>query len=286
MLGRRVHERFSDGYDVVATARKADSGRGVSALDVTDADAVRAAVRDLGPAVIVNCAGYTAVDRAESESDLAWSVNAAAPGTLAEAAARCGAFVVHVSSDFVFDGRKGDPYVESDPVHPESAYAKSKEGGERLVRERTGNHAIVRTQWLYGLDGKHFPATMLRLARQGKALRVVNDQIGAPTYAADVARVLRLIVGARMSGTIHAANRGRASWWEFARAVLSRAGEDAPIEPISTAEFAAPARRPPFSVLRNALLEATIGDVMPTWEDALAAFADAGGLDVPDTVPR
>jgi dTDP-4-dehydrorhamnose reductase len=251
---------------------------------VTDADAVGAIVAASKPAVVVNCAGYTAVDRAESEPDLAMAVNARAPGLLAGACASSGALLVHVSSDFVFDGRKGHPYVESDPTGPDSAYARSKEAGERAVRERGARHVIVRTQWLYGPDGRHFPGTVLRILREGKPLRIVEDQVGAPTYAPDVARAIRLVLEAGLEGTIHAANRGRASWFRFAEAVLAAAGTPARIEPITSAEFNAPARRPPFSVLRNAVLEATIGDVMRPWEAALAAFARTGGLEAPQTL--
>jgi dTDP-4-dehydrorhamnose reductase len=270
MLGRRVHEVLRARRDVVPTARSAAGA--VRALDVADEAAVRAAVRDVRPSVIVNCAGYTAVDRAETEPDAAGRVNAAAPGTLAEEAARVGALLVHVSSDFVFDGKKREPYVETDPVNPLSAYAKSKEAGERLVRERAARHVIVRTQWLYGPDGKHFPGTILRLCREGRPLRVVDDQIGAPTYAPDVARAIGRILDAGLTGTIHVANKGQASWCGFARAILARAGESAPVTPITSAEFNAPAIRPAYSVLRNAVLEATIGDDMRPWEEALAAF--------------
>jgi dTDP-4-dehydrorhamnose reductase len=281
MLGRRVREALAGRFEVVATARVADPSAGVRALDVTDAAAVRASIAAIRPSVVVNCAAYTAVDRAETEPDLAWKVNAEAAGAVAAAAAAAGALIVHVSSDFVFDGLKGEPYVETDPTNPQSAYARSKEGGERLVRESGPRHAIVRTQWLYGPDGRHFPGTILRLARAKKPLRVVADQIGAPTYAPDVARAIAAIVEAGLTGTIHAANRGRASWHDLARAVLARAGLDAEVTPITTAEFGAPARRPPFSVLRNAVLAATIGDLMRPWEDALAAFSDAGGLKAP-----
>jgi dTDP-4-dehydrorhamnose reductase len=281
MLGRRVHEVLRERYDVVATARHADGARGVRALDVTDDAAVRDAIAASKPDLIVNCAGYTAVDRAEDEPDLAWKVNAVAPGVMAEAAAASSAFFVHLSSDFVFDGRKLEPYVETDATNPESVYAKSKEGGERFVRERGGKWAIVRTQWLYGPDGRHFPATILRLFREGKPLAVVDDQIGAPSYAPDVARAIAAIVDARIEGIVHAANRGRTSWFGFAQAVLERAGERAPITPITSEQFKARARRPAFSVLRNAVLEATIGDPMRPWEDALAAFAEAGGLKAP-----
>jgi dTDP-4-dehydrorhamnose reductase len=277
MLGRRVREALATGYRVVATARMA--GDGISAaLDVTDESAVHAAVRRLRPAVVVNCAGYTAVDRAEKEPELATKVNAWAPQVLAEAADEAKALMVHISSDFVFDGQKREPYVESDPTNPLSAYARSKEMGERLVRERARRHVIVRTQWLYGPEGKHFPGTILRMARDGRPLRVVDDQIGAPTYAPDVADAIRRILEAGLEGTIHVANRGRASWFQFARALLDRAGIRVPVHPITSAEFAAPAIRPPFSVLRNAVLEATIGDPMRPWEDALSAFANAGGL--------
>jgi dTDP-4-dehydrorhamnose reductase len=270
MLGRRVRERLAADWHVMATARSA--AEGVRALDVGDEAAVRGSVRGLRPGVVVNCAGYTAVDRAESEPDLAWKINAAAPGTLAEACAEVGALLVHVSTDFVFDGTKGSPYVETDPTNPVSAYGRSKEGGERLVRERAHRHVIVRTQWLYGPDGKHFPGTIVRLAREGKPLRVVDDQTGAPTYAPDVAAAIARILEAGLTGTIHVANRGQATWCQFARAVLARAGERAPVTPITTAEFPTAARRPPYSVLRNAVLEATIGDTMRPWEDALAAF--------------
>jgi dTDP-4-dehydrorhamnose reductase len=272
MLGRRVHEVLRERYEVIATARGPGAQGEIRPLDVADEAAVRAAVRALRPAVIVNCAGYTAVDRAESEPDLAWAVNAVAPRVLAEEARDAGALVVHVSSDFVFDGTKTEPYVETDPTNPLSAYAKSKEGGERLVRETAPRHAIVRTQWLYGPDGRHFPGTILRLCREGKPLRVVDDQVGAPTYAPDVAAAIGRILEAGLTGTIHAANRGQASWCEFARAVLAGAGEKAQVAPIKTSEFKSAAVRPAYSVLRNAVLQATIGDPMRPWEQALAAF--------------
>lgn len=276
MLGRRVLEVLRDRYDVVATSRA--EAPGVLPLDVTSAAQVRACVEAHRPAIVVNCAGYTAVDRAESESALAWRVNAEAPGILAEAAEVSGAVLLHVSSDFVFDGKKRTPYVETDVPNPESAYAKSKEGGERLVREKASRHVIVRTQWLYGEDGKHFPGAILRSLRAGKPLRVVSDQVGSPTYARDVAAAIGRILDAGLLGTIHAANRGEASWYEFATAVLDLAGEPARIEPITAKEYGAPAARPAYSVLRNALLEATIGHVMRPWRDALAAFAHSGGL--------
>jgi dTDP-4-dehydrorhamnose reductase len=281
MLGRRVCEELEAGFRVVATARRADPARGVLGLDVTDEAAVRAAVAAARPSVVVNCAGYTAVDRAESEPGLAMSVNGEAPGVLAAAASDAGAVIVHVSSDFVFDGLKREPYVETDPTNPQSAYARSKEAGERRVRERAPRHTIVRTQWLYGPDGRHFPGTILRLVREGRPLRIVEGQVGAPTYAPDAARAIRLVIEARLEGTIHAASRGQASWFQFARAVLDAAGVRAEVVPITTEDLGAPARRPPFSVLRNAVLAATIGDVMRPWEAALAAFARAGGLAAP-----
>jgi dTDP-4-dehydrorhamnose reductase len=276
MLGRRVHEVLRESCDVIPTAHASQGD--VRRLDVTEEIAVRGSIRGMRPDVIVNCAGYTAVDKAESEPDLAWKVNAAAPGILADAASEVGAVLLHVSSDFVFDGTKRTPYVEDDPVNPESAYAKSKEGGERLVREKAWKHVIVRTQWLYGEDGKHFPGTILRLRREGKPLRVVDDQIGAPTYARDVAQAIGRILDAGLTGTIHVANKGQASWYEFAKAVLEEAGEPAEVQPIRSSEFNAPAKRPAYSVLRNAVLEATIGDSMRSWREALAAFARAGGL--------
>jgi dTDP-4-dehydrorhamnose reductase len=278
MLGRRVHEVLRGRCEVVPTARGPSAAGEIRPLDVADEAAVRAAVRDAKPSVIVNCAGYTAVDQAESEPDAAWAVNAVAPRILAEESAALGAVMVHVSSDFVFDGTKREPYVETDAVNPQSAYAKSKEAGERFVRENARDHVIVRTQWLYGEDGKHFPGTILRLRREGKPLRVVDDQVGAPTYARDVAGTIGRILDAGLRGTIHVANKGEASWFEFAKAVLDLAGEPAPVEPIKAAEFKAPAKRPAYSVLRNGVLERTIGDTMRPWRDALAAFVHSGGL--------
>jgi dTDP-4-dehydrorhamnose reductase len=272
MLGRRVHEVLRDRWDVTPTARAADRMAGIFALDVTDDAAIQERILDSRPDVVVNCSGYTAVDRAESEPELAFRVNALAPKEMARATAKTGALLVHVSSDFVFDGTKREPYVETDATNPLSAYARSKEAGERFVREANPRHAIVRTQWLYGPDGKHFPGTILRLCREGKPLRVVDDQTGAPTYAPDVAAAIGRILDAGLTGTIHAANRGQATWCQFARAVLAAAGEHATVSPITTAEYPTPARRPRYSVLRNAVLEATIGDAMRPWEEALAAF--------------
>jgi dTDP-4-dehydrorhamnose reductase len=278
MLGRRVHEVLRGRYEVVPTARGSKAVGEVLPLDVAAEAAVRAAVREVRPSVIVNCSGYTAVDKAESEPDAAWAVNADGPRVLAEEASALGALVLHVSSDFVFDGTKRVPYVETDPVNPQSVYAKSKEAGERFVREKAREHVIVRTQWLYGEDGKHFPGTILRLRREGKPLRVVDDQVGAPTYARDVAGAMGRILEAGLRGTIHVANKGEASWFELAKAVLELAGEVGPIQPVKSAEFNAPAKRPAYSVLRNEVLERTIGDTMRPWRDALAAFAHSGGL--------
>ncbi len=276
MLGRRLREVLARRYRVIPTAHHAVDD--VAALDVCDFAAVRAAVEESRPAVVVNAAAYTAVDRAETESDLAWRVNALAPGFASQAAHEVGAVIVHVSTDFVFDGNTSVPYVETDPVAPKSAYGRTKEAGERLVRERNPRHVIARTQWLYGPDGRHFAATMVRLAREGKPLRVVKDQTGAPTYAPDVAEQILRIMDAGLLGTIHVANRGQATWHAFAEAILKRAGLDVGVTPISTAEFGAPAVRPAFSVLRNAVLEATIGNLMRPWDEALDAFAATGGL--------
>ncbi len=268
MLGRRLEESLRTRGELVTCAR---TGADI-ALDVTDRDAVLSAVISAKPSVIVNSTAWTAVDKAESETDAAFAVNSLAPGYLAEAADRLSAMLVHVSTDFVFDGTLGRAYVESDSVRPLSAYGRSKEEGERRVRSSCARHIIIRTQWLYGPDGKHFIATMLRLAREGKPLRVVCDQIGIPTCTVDVAESIGRLIDGGVAGTVHVASRGETSWHGFACEIMRLAGIPASVSPIATSEYPTPARRPAHSSLRNRVMEVTIGDRMPSWQDALAAY--------------
>lgn len=254
--------------------------------DFGDTDALRSAVRDTRPTVIVNAAGYTAVDRAESEPDVAHAVNAVAPGVLAEEAARLGALFVHYSTDYVFDGAKGEPYVEADPPAPLGAYGRSKLEGERRVLAAGGRSVILRTSWVYGPRGNNFLLTMLRrFAEQGE-VRVVDDQIGAPTTARYLAeatlRVVEADPAATACGLYHVTAGGQTSWCGFARRILELdrrpAKRCARVVPIATGEYPTPARRPAWSVLDSSRFCAAFGFAQRRWE-ALLEEAMAGIID-------
>jgi dTDP-4-dehydrorhamnose reductase len=247
-----------------------------SELDITDAEAVRAAVRDALPDVVVGCAAWTDVDGAESRPEAAHAVNAVGARNLAAAAAECGAWTIHVSTDYVFDGAKRTPYVESDVVAPMSQYGRSKLAGERAVAEQApDSHTIVRTAWLFGARGRCFPRTMLRLATERDELSVVADQVGCPTFTGHLAAALVGLAEQRepTAGTLHLAASGECSWYDFARAVIEAGGGPAGsprarVRPITSAEYPTPAPRPAYSVLRSE----RGAPILPSWEDGLHAF--------------
>jgi dTDP-4-dehydrorhamnose reductase len=253
------------GHDVLAAA---DDGVGLSRadLDVTDAPAVERAFREVQPDAVVNCAAYTDVDGAESDERTATLVNGDGAGNVATAAAAIGAFVVHPSTDYVFDGEKREPYIETDDTGPRSAYGRSKLAGEWTVAEANPRHAIVRTSWLFGVHGKNFADTMLRL---DGPLKVVDDQIGCPTYTAHLAEALVDLAGGRLRGIVHVAGGGECSWYEFAREIFRRAERDVDVAPCTTDEFPRPAPRPSYSVLRSARHGAP---ELPDWRDGLEAY--------------
>jgi dTDP-4-dehydrorhamnose reductase len=253
------------GRDVMAAADDA-VGFTRSELDVTDAPAVERAFREVQPDAVVNCAAYTDVDGAEGDEDTATEVNGDGAGNVATAAAAVGAFVVQPSTDYVFDGEKDEPYLETDATAPRSAYGRSKLAGEWTVAESSPRHAIVRTAWLFGLHGKNFPDTMLRL---DGPLKVVDDQIGCPTYTAHLAEALVDLAGGRLTGIVHVAGGGECSWYEFAREIFRRAEREVELEPCTTDEFPRPAPRPKYSVLRSVHREAP---VLPDWRDGLEAY--------------
>lgn len=267
------------GTDVVALLR--DRGEAVTALtradvDLTDATAVTVAAG--GHDVVVNCAAWTAVDAAQDHEAEATVVNADVPRILAEACGLHGARLVHLSTDYVFDGSATTPYTEDAPTNPTSAYGRSKAAGEHAVRRALpANHLIVRTAWLYGAHGGCFPRTIARAARERGSVRVVDDQVGQPTWTADVADLLHRLVAARVpAGTHHATSTGRCSWFEFAREVVAAAGLDADlVQPTSSAEFARPAPRPAYSVLGHDALHhhgvTPIGDWADRWRVAAPA---------------
>ena len=263
MLGRAVAEAATRlGHDVHATTR--------AELDITDAEAVRRTVLEGRPRAVVNCAAYTDVDGAESDWQNAAAINAEGAGNVAAAAAQVGAFVVHVSTDYVFDGSKRTPWVESDPVAPLGVYGETKLAGERAVAAANPAHAIVRTAWLFGAGGKNFVDTMLALGSAREEVCVVTDQVGCPTWTGHLADALvELAERPQDSGIHHIAGAGSCSWNELALEVMDRAGLDCRVLPATTDQFPRPAARPAYSALgteRDAAL------LLPSWQEGVAAY--------------
>ncbi len=248
-------------------------------LDITVPGAVAATVARERPDIVVNAAAYTAVDRAESEPEIAWATNCTGPANLAAACREAAIPLVHISTDYVFDGEKAGPYTEDDPVHPLGVYGASKEAGDRAVRGALPRHVILRTAWVYSAHGHNFVKTMLRLAGERPRLRVVADQIGSPTSAADLAAAIGAIVtqlntGNSAWGTYNFAGGGRASWHGFAEAIFELAapwrGAPPLVEAILTADYPTAARRPKNSVLDCTRIGDAFGIVPRPWREALA----------------
>jgi dTDP-4-dehydrorhamnose reductase len=241
-------------------------------LDITDAAAVAAAVREVRPDVVINAAAYTAVDRAESEPEAGFRVNGAAVGELGQIAHQAGVRVIHFSTDYVFAGTSAEPYTEESPAHPVNVYGASKLAGETALKASGAQYLIVRTQWLFGLQGRCFPRTMWERATAGSPSRVVSDQVGRPTYSVDLARTTWQLVALELAGVIHVANAGTASWYDVAKRVYSAARAEHLLQPCSTAEFPTPARRPARSVLSTARGEQALGGALPRWGDSMDRF--------------
>jgi dTDP-4-dehydrorhamnose reductase len=259
MLGRDVVAAAGDGgHDVIALAR-AD-------LDITDAAAVRGAVLAARPDAVVNCAAWTDVDGAEPEEAAATAINGDGAGNVAAAAGD--ALVVHLSSDFVFDGHGREPYAEDAPTGPLSAYGRSKLAGEHAIAQAAKRSAIVRTAWLFGPHGRNFVDTMRRLGAERDEIAVVDDQVGSPTYTGHLAPALVAIAERELTGILHVAGGGLCSWFDLARATFEDAGIDCRVRPQGTADVGRPARRPAFSALAG-----TRGDVpaLPPWREGLRA---------------
>lgn len=265
MLGQDVvRVAQSGGHEVVALAR--------AALDVTDGDAVAAAIAAARPDAVINCAAWTNVDGAESDPDGAAEANGTAAGNVARAAAATGARLVHVSTDYVFDGTQRMPYVESSPTNPQSVYGVTKLAGERAVTEAGGSHAIVRSSWLFGIGGPNFAATMLALAAERDEVTVVTDQIGCPTATAHLAPALLELARSDAQGTFHVAGTGRCSWNDFATEIFRQAGVDCRVLPCTTAEMPRPAPRPANSALVSERAETPI---LPPWQQGVTDYLNA-----------
>ena len=265
MLGTDLMRAFSDRGEL--------TGLDIEELDITDEARCRACIGELSPDVVINAAAMTRVDDCESHVEEAFRVNALGAGNVAAAASDSGARLVHYSTDYIFDGRKQGPYVEDDPPSPLGVYGRSKLQGEELVRTRCEEHLIIRTAWLFGCSGPNFIRTILTAARNGRQLRVVNDQFGSPTYTVDLADQSMRLVEAGVRGTYHVTNRGSCTWYELARFALDCAAMGAVnVEPVTTAEYPRPAPRPANSVLANARLLNEGFPALRHWTEAVREY--------------
>lgn len=247
----------------------------VEDLDITDQEAVRDYFSALKPDVVINCAAYTNVNKCETDRDAAFQVNALGPRNLAIACEETGAKLVHVSTDYVFPGDGKEPYVEWDLCGPQSIYGKTKYLGEEYVRDFCSRYFIVRTAWLYGYVGNNFVKTMRRLGTENGAVKVVSDQVGNPTSAADLAHHLLKLAATSEYGIYHCTGNGEAcSWYEFTKKIMEYSGIDATVTPCTTEEYPTPAKRPAYSVLDNCMLRVTVGDEMRDWQEALKCYID------------
>jgi dTDP-4-dehydrorhamnose reductase len=267
-LGHEVLKRLNDAAHEVQAPSLAE-------LDLLQPGRIDSVLRRYRPDQVINCAAYTAVDRAESERDAAFTINRDAAGALATAVTATGGRLLHVSTDFVFDGRHVQPYTEDDTPAPLGVYGRSKLEGERAVLAALPQAIVLRTAWLYGAHGHNFVRTMLRLAGEGRPLRVVSDQTGTPTWAADVARVIVRLIGTDARGILHYTNAGQTTWHGFATAILEEAQAlgyelvTRTVEPVPTAGYPTAAQRPAYSVLATGRIERLLGLSIPHWRDSL-----------------
>lgn len=284
-MGWELERSLQSAGNVVACTR--------DQADLGSPNALRALVNRVRPEIIVNAAAYTAVDAAESNEALAFRINAEAPATLAAIAREIDAWLIHYSTDYVFDGERG-PYSESDPTNPLNAYGRTKQAGEDAVRRSACPHLIFRSSWVYGARGGNFLRTILRLAAERETLGVVDDQKGAPTWSRTIAEVTAAVLARleergydrALSGIYHLANGGEATWYQFASLIVAETGDlrrsSARVKPITTAEYPTPARRPADSRLDTSKLTSTFGVALPHWrEAALLCLAEVRAMGTP-----
>ena len=267
-LGRELQQILPQG-DAIALGR--------SQIDLTQPDNLRDTIAEIQPQLIINAAAYTAVDKAESEPELAKAINATAPGIIAETAQKLGTYLIHISTDYVFDGKQSHPYRETDKTNPIGIYGQTKLAGEQAIRLNCENHLILRTAWVYGSYGKsNFVKTMLKLGSQREEIRVVADQIGSPTWARDLAQAIATIIPQTPhAGTYHYTNSGVASWYDFAQAIFEEASTmEYPLKirqviPITTTDYPTPAQRPAYSVLACEKISKLLPTIPTHWRQAL-----------------
>ena len=273
-LGRAIRKEYA-ASDVEFINTDVVEGEGVVSLDITDVDAVLKLVRAEKPDVIINCAAHTNVDKCEEQWDLAYKINAIGPRNLSIAATEADAKMIHVSTDYVFEGNGTRPYTEFDAPNPVSAYGKTKLEGENFVKEFAKKHFILRTAWLYG-DGKNFVKTMLALAENHDELNVVCDQVGPPTSAVELAKMIHYLEGTENYGTFHATCEGDTNWADFAEAIFKRAGKNVKVNHVTSKQYKemnpASANRPAYSILEDYMIKLTSDFVMADWQDALDVY--------------
>jgi dTDP-4-dehydrorhamnose reductase len=269
-LGQELQQTLAE-YDVI--------GMGRDMLALTQPDKISQMMDEVRPELVINAAAYTAVDKAESEPEIAKATNAIAPGILAKEAQKMGVPLIHISTDYVFDGSQSRPYLDTDPTNPLGVYGQSKLAGEQAIRENCNLHIILRTAWVYGVGGKgNFVKTMLKLGVEREEIRVVADQVGSPTWTGDLASAIAQLLPQltqEIAGTYHYTNSGVASWYDFAVAIFEEAkhlGFPLKVQriiPITTANYPTPARRPAYSVLYCGKIAAVLGSHPPHWRQAL-----------------
>ncbi len=276
-LGSELQKQIKQGHSEIGPIPEVYKNASVTAVDLKDFDladkqSVHSCLDEGSYDVVLNCAAYTNVDMCESNPDVAYAANALAVNNLAECCEQTRTKLLHVSTDYVFPGNATEPRREYDSPAPLTVYGKTKLAGERCVTERCASHFVVRTAWLYGYNGNNFVKAIMKKAREEGKCTVVNDQLGNPTSAADLAHHILKIAATDRYGIYHCTNNGVCSWYDFACEIVRLAGIDAQVVPCTTAEYPRPAHRPAYSALDNMMLRCTCGDEMRDWQDALAQY--------------
>lgn len=261
-----VKEVEKRGYEAIIADR--------AQLDITDEESVLSFVADVKPDVILHCAAYTNVDKAEEDKENAYKVNALGSEYLARAAAAINSKLLYVSTDYVFDGTASEPYEVNHPTKPLGVYGETKLAGEELVKKHLERYFIVRTAWVYGIHGNNFVKTMLKLGSEREEIGVVHDQVGSPTYTVDLAKFMVDLAETDKYGTYHASNEGVCSWYDFAVEIFRQAGIEVKVNPLTTDQFPRPAQRPKYSVLSKKKIKEQMFSPLRNWDDALSAYLE------------
>lgn len=264
-LGRAINKQYENHPEIELV------NTDVGELDITNIEEVMELVTKVEPYAIINCAAHTGVDACETDTDNAYRINAVGPRNLSIAATKVGAKMVHISTDYVFEGNGTKPYVEFDTVNPQGMYGATKLAGENFVKEFAKDYFIIRTAWLYG-DGKNFVKTMLRLSETNDTVRVVGDQFGTPTSTTELAKMIEHLLPTENYGLFHGTCEGFCSWAEFTEEIFRLSGKTTKVQAITTAEYPTPAVRPAYSVLENYMLKLTTDFTFATWQEAIKEY--------------